>query len=1223
MFRRVKTLIAAACLLAAAAGAYAAAPAPSITATSTGSVNVSWTGGTAPFIAAISTTASFSVTTASGPVAASPYNYPGLNPNTTYFFIVKSAGDIGGYSSALSTATRAAAPAGIYSLSTYFTADSSYTAAVSVGWATGGNPDYTVYELLRSTDGAFNPAVSALGGYPPVMAGGLDANTTYYFKVRARGVSGVATAYNGPISTATMAMRLTGVADSVFETTAAVSWSALDHATIQALRSQGYILNYSLNSSMLPAVPWSTADPAVSSLDLAGLQRNVTYYYQVGALNHPGLANLSEIRSFTTLGARPQGLARLAVADGSARLGWTALPVPDAMGFRLEASTTNFSGGAIESSSTYVAGLSTLTINTLYPNTTYYFRAASLNTAYAPNYGSRVSSVTLALPVSADLTYPHAYPLSLTVDFIPLQQAPQAFACEGYRLEASTAAFGSGGAVFSSTTHTFQDGLRSLAIGSLAANTTYYLRMATLNWEDTPNYTLLPSTRTGFPGPLTGVTLGSVWSSSASLSYTPNTAAQQHVAEASVYRYFAVIAASSATPNSALTGLSIQGLDPNTTYYFRVGALYNGATVYSDASPVYRQTLPQQLTGLAAPGVYQSSVTISWTPLAGAPQSAAAESYLLQAAALPDFSTVLFSSQTPNIGLDRLTLTGLAPNASYYFRAGTVNFEGSVNYASMPSTNTLANPPVEQGFNLTPNSTNPNWGANSNPPDTTYLVELDDNTDFAPVIASSLTVLSSATFSGLAPNTTYYTRVTSINRLNRAISPVVFSAMATAAYPPAPLAASGVWVSSLTANWNTGGNTPLVTWYTASISSNPGFTGAVLSSTTRNLSATFTGLVSDASYYMRVSALNLTGVPTVPPTQLAAPLTRPATPYILAPELTYFDPMLDGFSVRWEPNGNSSHTWYYIQASTMSDFSVVNSSRLVNALNCTFSDLTIDAEYWVRLRANGQSGVQTGFESAGSTRTLFSSQKTAAAQERNEITLETSYGTISVLLPLGSIGSTTRITLAPSTGTLPAPNSAVSVMSPTGIGVTFAISPQTLVLGALTVSVPYRISDLPLGTDRSRLVLAVYDGMNAVWVPLASVSDTAGNRVLAQTWNLPVSETRPGATPLSPLWYRSTFQIMQATPEAGLANVKIYPNPYRPNSVSDVMHFTNMTPNARVKIYTFLGELVRTLKADVNGMAHWDGANDAGRKAASGVYIAFVQTRGKSASRSFKIALER
>ena len=1214
MFPRAKTLLAAACLLAAGVPARAAAPTPAIASVSTGSVNVSWTGGTAPFIAALSTTPTFTVTTASGPAAASPHSFPGVAPDTTYYFKVKSAGDLGQYSSVLSTIPLAATPAGIYSLSTYFTADSSYTAAITIGWNTGGNPEHTSYELLYADNAGFTASTTVAGGYPPVMAGGLNANTTYYFKVRARGLTGAVTPYTGVISTSTLAMRLTGVGHTVHETTAAVSWNALNDAGVQALRSQGYRLNYSPNTSMIPTVTWSTADPAVSSRDLAGLLRNTTYYYQAGTLNHPGLANMLEVRSFTTLGARPLGLTRLAVGDGSARLGWTALAPADAMGYRLEASTSDFAGGVIESSASYIAGLSTLTITTLYPNTTYYFRTASLNTAYAPNYSSRLSSVTLALPISADLTWPHAYPHEIVIDFFPLQTAPQHFACEGYRLEASTAPFGGGGTVLSSVTYSVEDTLRSLALSGLAANTTYYLRLGTLNWQNTPNYTLLSSTRTGFPLPLSGVTLDSVWSSSAALSYAPNSAAQRHVAQASVHRFFGSIAAEASTANPALTGLVIEGLDENTLYYFRAGALYNGTTIYSEALPLYRQTLPKALTGLAAPGVYQSSVAVSWDKLSGATQADSAERYLLEAAANPSFSPVLFSSGTTDIGQSTLTLTGLASNTSYYFRAGAFNSEGYVSYAPALSTATLCRPPVPQAFNLTPNSMTPRWLFNSNPADTRYLVELDDNSDFSPILASSITVLSSATFSGLGPNTTYYTRVTAINRLNRAIPAVTFAAMATAAYPPAALAATGVTNYGLTANWGTGGNIPLVTWYTAYISSSSDMTGTVHSSTTLGMSASFTGLVSDASYYLRVSALNLTGVPTDPATDLGSTLTLPTTPYLVAQDQTFFDPMLDGFSMRWEPNGNSSHTWYYVQTSTSADYSVINSSRLVNALSCTFSDLQIDTTYWVRVQARGQAGAQTQYspppaypsavDVERSTRTLASSQKNATAQTTNEITLETSYGTISVLLPQGSIGSSTRLTLAPVSVFAP-PLSAVSVLTPTGIGISLNYFPPTLVRSAITVTIPYRLSDLPPGTDRSRLVIALYDEANAVWVPLPSVSDTSANRVSGQTWHL------------------STFQLMQSQPETGLAGVKIYPNPYRPNSVSDVMHFTNLPALAKVRIYTFLGELVRTLKADVNGMAHWDGLNDDGRKAASGVYIAFIQTKGKTASKSFKVALER
>jgi len=238
----------------------------------------------------------------------------------------------------------------------------------------------------------------------------------------------------------------------------------------------------------------------------------------------------------------------------------------------------------------------------------------------------------------------------------------------------------------------------------------------------------------------------------------------------------------------------------------------------------------------------------------------------------------------------------------------------------------------------------------------------------------------------------------------------------------------------------------------------------------------------------------------------------------------------------------------------------------------------------------------------------LSSLLDAVALQDSVITLQTSYGVISMHLPAGAIGSSTRMTLEPLNSplyTFPAPVSAVSELKPTGVGLTVAYFPPTLVLSAITITLPYRLSDLPLGPDTGKLVLAYFDTTHSVWVPLPSVSDVAHHQVIAQTWHL------------------STFQLMQATPEATLSEVKIYPDPYRPNSVSEVLHFTNMPPYAKVKIYTFLGELVREIKADINGMAHWDGFNASGRETASGVYIAFIRTADGKTSRSYKVALER
>ena len=1223
MFYRARTLIAAAaCLLAPAVSARATNLAPYVSQASTGSATFAWTAAGGPYTTAFSTSPSFTPSSVNAAAGSAAANYSPLNPDTTYYFKVKLTAEGDSQYSPVSTATWVAAPAGIFSLSSYFTADSSFTAGASIGWNTSGNPEWTSYDVRYSTDSLFTPSAVSLKGYPPVMMGGLGANTTYYFQVRARGVSGTVTAYTPSISTATLALKLSGLSAAVHETSATISWTAINGAA-QAERSEGYRLNLYTDPSLSPVLRTLTLPAVTVSTTLSGLASNTTYYYRAGALNLPGMPNLVEPRSFTTLSPIPQNLTRIAVADGSATLGWKELAAGAALGYRLEASTTNFTaGGLIHSSVSYRMDLSTLTLTTIDPNTTYYFRVGSLNSATAPNYGGSQSSVTLALPVAEYLADIRAGPQEITVSFTPMSESPQAFACEGYRLEGSTvpaAWTGGEGELISSVTYNSQ--LGALTLPGLIPNTTYYLRLGTLNWELTPNYTVLSSTKTGFPGLLPLVALD-VWnsSSSAGISFTPGIAAEGHVAEASVYRFFNSIYKSSATPSASASNLIISGLDPNTAYYFRAGALYNGTTIYTNAVPESRQTLPQPLSGLTIPAVFQSSITVAWTPRPGSPQSATAESYRLEASTGPTFSPVLSFSRTADIGLDRLTITsGLKPNTSYYFRAGTVNLEGSVNYAVTLPTATMANQPVKPPANLiftvTPLTMTVNWLPNSNPADTLYLVRISSNSNFSAPAYSSSTTNNFALFTGLEPNTTYYPEITAYNRLSRPSPAVLFPPMATGAYDPEPVGYSGLEISSVTLNWADAAApyNPAGTKYLAYISSSSDFSGTVLSSITPGVMASFSGLVSNASYYLRVSALNLTGIPTDPAVSLGIALTLPATAYLLPARQTFSDLMIDGFTLHWADNGNSSHTVYNIQVSTynaeisaLDNFSSWTSTRTASpkGLACVFKDLEIGATYWAKIQAQGQTGTTTDFVLTSTITTSRMSSGSAPVTLDTRVELQASYGLISILIPAGALGGYTNITIQPESVFRP-PRSAVSVLKPTGIGLRVNYSPPVLVRSAITITMPYRISDLPAGAEQTQLILALFDEANALWIPLPSVSDTANNRVISQTWHL------------------STFQLMQASPEAGLSDVKIYPNPYRPNSVSDVMHFTNMTPHARVRLYTFLGELVRELKADVNGMAHWDGLNSAGRKAASGIYIAFIQSKDKKSSKSFKVAIER
>jgi len=1168
----------------------------------------------APYETALSTVSDFSALTAGGAPGSNTTTYINLDPDTIYYFRVKKQSD-GSYNPLyISTVTHAAAPTLPEFVYDFFASDSSDTAQISVQVNRNGNPDWTEYKIEYADNPGFTDSKFYSDYYPPLTLPGLAANTTYFLHVAAVNLSGTQTAPTTDISTATLAIKLDGLGETFGETSATVTWTAVS-GPAQAMDSEGYRLRYSTVSvyDRGVIVVWSSTDHDTSSATLTDLERNTTYYYEAGALNWNGAANDSG-RSFTTLSSKPQNLQLLGVAADSATLGWAALPpgpsTASALGYRLEASTASNFTGAIFSSSTFNSQLSTLTVSGLAMNTTWYFRAASLNKNFDPNYTAEpyTSAITLASQFSANTVTTISGMNLITVSFHPLDASPQSSSCEGYLFEGSTAPFDEGGEIISSVT--YQNQLNQLTLSSLGSYTSYYLRLATLNWEFTPNYTALDVLRTASPGPPTVVILAYVGLSSATLNFTTSLA-DGYVVEAAAYPdwRFQDLILSSSTSDPGAESLSVT-LNENTKYYYRAGALFNGTTFYTNSTPWLQSTLALPLNVQPITGVFSSSITVPWIPLAPSPPNATAERYRLEASASPAFEPVLFSSYTDTISATQLSLTGLDPNTTYYLRAGTLNWDGAANYVNIAATSTLADAPTPAAppFSFTTDAITVNWLTHSNPADTVYVVDLSSHSDFSNPVSTSTTG-SSATFltaDGLLPNTTYYPRVTAMNRFNRATPGGIFPTAATSAFDPAFDNYSDIGVSSITINWLQGLNGS-GTKYRAQISSEAAFSGTVLSSVTTALAASFTGLVSNASYYLRVSALNMVDEPKVPPLPLGTALTLPATPYVPAPAQTFPAPdfLIDGFSVNWGDNGNSSSTLYRVQVSTAPDFSVINASVSVNAETAVFSNLFINTTYWVQIQAVGQSGLVSDFVSAGSAATLLEEVKNSVAFQDNTITLASSYGPISIFLPSGSIGSSTRMTLAVKTSGFAPPVSALTALKATNIGVEITYDPPTLLFKPVTITISYRETDLPPGMDRSRLIIALYDETSQTWAPLPSVSDTAGNRVTAQSWHL------------------STFQIMETATSAGLANVKIYPNPYKPSSVSDVMHFTNMPPYAKIKVYTFLGELVRVIKADINGMALWAGENDSGRKAASGVYLALIQTQDKKTDKLFKVVIER
>ncbi|MGC8867779.1 MAG: T9SS type A sorting domain-containing protein, partial [Elusimicrobiales bacterium] len=566
--------------------------------------------------------------------------------------------------------------------------------------------------------------------------------------------------------------------------------------------------------------------------------------------------------------------------------------------------------------------------------------------------------------------------------------------------------------------------------------------------------------------------------------------------------------------------------------------------------------------------------------------------YYFEASTNTLFSPKKFS-YTVYPSLTNLDITDLLPNTSYHFRVGSINSSGEPNYTNIAQTSTLANFPIEKPLsNLTTYSMQINFDPNSNPSDTIYLVEISSKNFTEPlIILSSYTYNTYAYFEGLKPNTTYYQRVRAFNRNSIPTGPVTFSPIATLAYKITNLThitSTRSVVLSWDDNLNDAG-----TIYLAEISS----TGFIteFSSFTLSKSATFYNLNGNTIYTVRVSALNFSFIPSE--YEIFITTTKAEIPGIKNP--TYFNVFLDGFTVQWDNNSNSTHTLYIVDLSTNSNFSTIFSTTQTYNTTLVFGNLNFGTNYYVRVKARGINGEETNYLDLSSIETLYRAEMIIDHTKNSLLSIPFSYGSIEVIIPAYSLGSTTRLFIEPLTS-IPPPLSNAANMNPTNYAARIYIIPKVLFISPITIKIPF--STLPPSIDQSKLIIARYDEEKALWVPLKS--SRFSNYITAQTYGF------------------SIFAIMELIPAQSIDNVKIYPNPYKPNTTPGYLTFSNLEPGAEIYIHSINGEMIKKLVVLSGGMVQWDARNSDGKEVASGVYIAVIKSKsGKSIIK--KIGIEK
>ena len=209
-----------------------------------------------------------------------------------------------------------------------------------------------------------------------------------------------------------------------------------------------------------------------------------------------------------------------------------------------------------------------------------------------------------------------------------------------------------------------------------------------------------------------------------------------------------------------------------------------------------------------------------------------------------------------------------------------------------------------------------------------------------------------------------------------------------------------------------------------------------------------------------------------------------------------------------------------------------------------------------------------------------------------------------LIIPAKTFGANVKIDVKQYGSSVPEAQSYVRELQHTNIGV--IIGAQGKPEKEMELRLPYNNSDIT-GMNEDTLVISRYDEEKNMWVPLKSKTDSANKQIIAYMDKL------------------TLYSIMGTTNAVkAFENIKYYPNPLQPSKGLNYakMNFSNIPAGTRIRIYTMLGQAVRELEADTRGMAVWDGKNNAGEKAASGVYIVYMED-GSGNKKRIKVAVER
>jgi Pro-kumamolisin, activation domain len=730
-----------------------------------------------------------------------------LAPNTTYYYRLASTNANGGASgsiSTFSTHTTGQLPAVTIGSASSITAN-----GATLGGTVNPNGLDTHYTFLYGTSSSLSVAYQTASfdigsGSTPSPAnaniGGLAANTVYYFRIQASNSVG---AINGGFASFTTSSGAQAPGATTLPASAITQSAAALGGTVNPNSlDTHYWFSYGTSSTLSSSLQTSSVDAgsgsgqASAGSAIAGLASHTTYYFQLHASNSAGTTN-GAILSFLT--SQPPAVSTgvaTAVTTNSATLGGSVNPngIDTRYWFVYSSSVAGSNAGE---TITYDSGSGSQPVSVsapvtgLVPNTKYVFQLLASNSAGAIS-GSVSSFTTNAAGTLPSVTTGLVSNLTVSSATLSGSLTPNGNDTHYWFVYGTSPAL-----TFANQTNKIDAGLGTSVVAVSANLTglssgTYYYQLQASSSAGANSGSISSFYVPGPPIASTGTYLLE-GAGSATFSGQVNNI-NGDTQTWFLYGTSPTLSGASQTPSTDVQSvtsnvmISVNGLSPGTTYYFRLQAS-NAYGLSSGSILSFTENLPAAITSPATFG------TGGWTLWANvSPNGLPTSSWFLYGTS----PTLTGASQTYKFmsfgSAESITLTALLPNTTYYFQVVASNSAATVsgsilsfttNATAMP-TATLAPATGISGAGATLTGT-----VTPNALDTRYTFWYGTTSSLSSPLPTTVVDLGSgvapvpvsATLTGLALGVTYYYQIHAWNSFGTTTSQIL-SFTTAGAVPP-------------------------------------------------------------------------------------------------------------------------------------------------------------------------------------------------------------------------------------------------------------------------------------------------------------------------------------------------------------------------------------------------------------------------------------------------------